>query len=351
MTYQPSRKHGNWCVVAPYIRSLKSRYLSDEVPFGQEVVNVVPLVLKEHNAYRESISFATGVNYLLTAYKAYSLAERGVIACFPPLAVSCAAAKATPAFRRKYVIADSFNIGTISRMHKNRVIMRLIQKIDAFIVYSRHEKDVYIREFGIKPERVHFSHLARAEKVHLPPPKKRVSDRFILAIGNAKRDYHLLCEAASGLDLRIKIVCSAGKIKDLSLPSNIEFIDMENISYMEGNRLVAESEFVVLPLEKQDTASGHITAVEAFKAGKTVIGTLVPGIMDYIASGETGLLVEQGDKTRLGDQMDRLWRDNVLRTRLETNAKTFAEDHYTLSTASATRHAIINQLLAQEPCK
>ena len=53
---------------------------------------------------------------------------------------------------------------------------------------------------------------------------------------------------------------------------------------------------------------------EAMASGKPVVSTTVAGIPELVANGETGLLVPSGEVHALADAMERLTRDEKLRT-------------------------------------
>ena len=67
-----------------------------------------------------------------------------------------------------------------------------------------------------------------------------------------------------------------------------------------------------------------LTVVEAAKLGTTTIACDVPGLRDSVRNGETGLLFPVGDAHTCAQEMDRLYSDDDLRTRLSAAAKSYA---------------------------
>jgi glycosyltransferase involved in cell wall biosynthesis len=65
------------------------------------------------------------------------------------------------------------------------------------------------------------------------------------------------------------------------------------------------------------------TVLEAMSAGKPVVGTRVVGIQEFIADGETGLLVPPDDPAALAQALLRLRRDAALGPRLAAAARTY----------------------------
>ncbi|MCS6911196.1 MAG: glycosyltransferase family 4 protein, partial [Anaerolineales bacterium] len=74
--------------------------------------------------------------------------------------------------------------------------------------------------------------------------------------------------------------------------------------------VVRRSRFVVLPLQPGTQWAAGCTSVQIAQAmGKAVIATRLPGLEDYVAHGETGLLVPAKDPAALAAAIDRLWRN------------------------------------------
>lgn len=69
-----------------------------------------------------------------------------------------------------------------------------------------------------------------------------------------------------------------------------------------------------------------LTVVEAAKLGTTTIACDVPGLRDSVRNGETGLLFQAGDAQACASEMDRLYCNDDLRTRLEEAAKNYVEE-------------------------
>ena len=69
-----------------------------------------------------------------------------------------------------------------------------------------------------------------------------------------------------------------------------------------------------------------LTVVEAAKHGTTTIASDVPGLRDSVRNGETGLLFPVGDAHTCAMEMDRIYSDDDLRTRLSHAAKSYADE-------------------------
>lgn len=69
-----------------------------------------------------------------------------------------------------------------------------------------------------------------------------------------------------------------------------------------------------------------LTVVEAAKLGTMAIASDVPGLRDSVRNGETGLLFQAGDASACASEMDRIYSNDDLRTRLTEGARTYADE-------------------------
>ena len=79
-----------------------------------------------------------------------------------------------------------------------------------------------------------------------------------------------------------------------------------------------------------------ITNLEAAACGTPTVASDSPGLRDSVVNDETGFLVPHGDVAALADRLQRLIEDPVLRQRLSTGARRFAERFSWERTAEAT---------------
>lgn len=70
------------------------------------------------------------------------------------------------------------------------------------------------------------------------------------------------------------------------------------------------------------------TVIEAFAAGTPVIATAVGGMKETIRDGESGLLVEYGNRTQLASAIQRMLTDSALRARVRETAATSARSQF-----------------------
>jgi glycosyltransferase involved in cell wall biosynthesis len=71
--------------------------------------------------------------------------------------------------------------------------------------------------------------------------------------------------------------------------------------------------YVVLALKDTELPSGPLVLLDAIARGKPTILTNVGGSRDYVADGESALVMEPGDVAGLDEAMRRLDTDELLR--------------------------------------
>lgn len=91
-----------------------------------------------------------------------------------------------------------------------------------------------------------------------------------------------------------------------------------------------------------------LTVVEAAKLGTTTIACDVPGLRDSVRNGETGLLFPAGDKDACAFEMDRVYCDDDLRTRLEDEAKSYADEFRWETAAELTLNLLQDALIEHQ---
>lgn len=91
-----------------------------------------------------------------------------------------------------------------------------------------------------------------------------------------------------------------------------------------------------------------LTVVEAAKLGTTTIACDVPGLRDSVRNGETGLLFPAGDKDACAFEMDRVYCDDDLRTRLEEDAKSYADEFRWETAAEQTINLLQEALIEHQ---
>ena len=91
-----------------------------------------------------------------------------------------------------------------------------------------------------------------------------------------------------------------------------------------------------------------LTMLEGNACGTPAVATRVPGLVDAVRDGETGLLVPYGDQPALARALTRVLSDSVLRSRLALGGLAFAGT-FTWDRTADEALALAQQVVAQGP--
>ena len=162
---------------------------------------------------------------------------------------------------------------------------------------------------------------------------QRGSRDYILYIGRLSREKGvqvLIRAMAQCPDVKLKIV-GAGPYHH-PLRALCDTVGAENVEILgprwgeDKDALIGESRFVVVPSVWHENSP--YVVLEAFAAGKAVIGTQLGGIPEYVRDGEFGLISPAQDVSALAECINRLWRDPELALWMGANAKAWADRHF-----------------------
>lgn len=90
-----------------------------------------------------------------------------------------------------------------------------------------------------------------------------------------------------------------------------------------------------------------LALVEGMAAGCAVVGSRVPGVQEIIDPGVNGLLAEPSDAASLAEALEVLLRDDALATKLGTEARRHAFDHYDLARMAKDYSAMVAQVMRE----
>jgi glycosyltransferase involved in cell wall biosynthesis len=89
-----------------------------------------------------------------------------------------------------------------------------------------------------------------------------------------------------------------------------------------------------------------LTMLEANACGTPTVATRVPGLVDSVVDGETGLLVPYGDQAALTAALVRVLADEPLRRRLGEGGRRFAVN-FTWEAAADQAFELVQSVLAR----
>ena len=163
---------------------------------------------------------------------------------------------------------------------------------------------------------------------------------YIFSGGGTRRDFATAIEAVRGLPVHLKIRCHSPEKLNYSgdLPENVTV--GYKVPLQDFLQEMNDALFVVVPLEKTELPHGHTTVAQAMRLGKAVITTRGGCIEDYVADGETGLLVEPNDvadcrRAILDLLEDEKKRETFGARALEKGRRLFTYDNYLVELSKA----------------
>jgi glycosyltransferase involved in cell wall biosynthesis len=211
-------------------------------------------------------------------------------------------------------------------------VLRLQRRIDTLVVYATAQRRYAIDTLGYRPEQVVLSTFMvdtdfwRPDAVE-PAPTARP---LLCAVGQERRDYPTLVEAARDLDVDVAIAAVspwskyADSTRGLDVPAHVT---ARGYDQFELRQLYADAAFVVVPLEVTDFQAGITSILEAMAMGKAVICTATPGQTDAIVDGETGIYVPAADPGAMRAAIERLIAEPAEAARLGANGRRWVVEH------------------------
>ncbi|HYY06185.1 MAG TPA: glycosyltransferase family 4 protein [Candidatus Limnocylindria bacterium] len=166
-----------------------------------------------------------------------------------------------------------------------------------------------------------------------PAPEARSAEPLVVFVGRVEwyKRLDVLLRAlvrvrAAGVPARLVVAGTGAALPrvqslaaGLGLASAVEMPGF--VDEAEKVRLLQGAHVVVQPSEKEGWG---LTVVEANACGTPVIAAAVPGLLDSVRDGETGLLVPARDDTALAAALVRVLTDGALRARLSAGALAWA---------------------------
>lgn len=230
---------------------------------------------------------------------------------------------------------------------------KMLTAIDFFLFIHR-DISGYERHFAVRRERCIYVPF-KANNLDLVDKITPCDGNYVLALGASQRDYRLLVNAVTNLDVKLKLLLPRESMQKHNavlggeLPANVEHIDSV-VDRMTWNRYIAGSRMVVVPLLPGVVQPAGISVyLEAMAFGKPVVitrGSSTEGIL----GDDLAVLVEPGNVTQLRAAIWSLWRDPEQRRRLSVRSKAYAQslgDHARLLNDI---RSIINDRMLEQRC-
>lgn len=251
--------------------------------------------------------------------------------------------------RRRPHVAVTHNL-TTPRRRQLQQRTGWLSRLDRIVVLSSSQARYLREEVGLPQERV------RVVKDHVDhrffEPGGSATERFVLSVGQTRRDYGTLLEAVATLGVATTVVASspwtgrAAEIQDGDRGVSVQ----AGISARALWSLYDRASVVVVPLEAgMEFAAGVNAVLEAMAMARPLVVTATPGIADYVEDGVDCSLVPAGDPRALGAAIERLLDDRPLAERMGAAARAVVERERTIETYVATVAGILDEVTAHGP--
>jgi glycosyltransferase involved in cell wall biosynthesis len=186
----------------------------------------------------------------------------------------------------------------------NRLLGLYDSNIERFVVPSRFMLDTLVH-WGWQPER--FVYIPNFVDTDLFKPAPRVGRRFVYCGGlvelkGAATLVRAACLARQSLTIAGRGP-EEGKLRALAAELGGDVIFAGHLGKDALAKLVAESRALVVPSECHENAP--LALLEAYAAGRPVIGSRIAGIPELVREDDTGMLFPPGDAEALADALTR----------------------------------------------
>jgi glycosyltransferase involved in cell wall biosynthesis len=170
------------------------------------------------------------------------------------------------------------------------------------LVNSRAEVATTARRWGLEERRVKFVPICTTSETEF---REGTGEERVFCGGRTMRDWDTLWRAAGSIRGRVEAVAGADDL----LPDGAGVDVAREIPLEEFRRRLAAADVVALPLKETTRSTGQVVLLEAMSMGKAVVTTRLPGTVDYVRDGETGILTEAGDAEGLAAAVNGLLAD------------------------------------------
>lgn len=331
----------HWKVLTPFTPGTKVGWIPAHIHDPDLTFEVIPCDY-DHDRSRRLSGSREWLDYARHAIRAWfkqpshADARLGYLTSFPQLPICLALIKRLT-FSNVPIVAWCFNLGSTYGGVKGALARFAAKAIDIFVVHSTAEIEIYSKWLRLPRDK--FIYVPLSIAMQPLPPDVPASDRFVLALGSANRDYDGLVKALTPLGYRTIIVAGPKAMENVHLPVFVEH--RSGLPLEECHKLSRAADVIVIPLREVEAASGQVSFLETMMFGRPVIVTRAPGTVDYIRDGETGILVEPGDVDGLRNAIARLWNDEDLRRKLGSAARSSVENSSTFKAVAPKMQQVL----------
>ncbi len=333
----------HWTVISPWMQNADpDQWFLQYLPGDQHSFTIIPYPY-DHHWHRRNTKTTPPYEWK-RIWDHVKEAEKnigdqgGLLTLFPQRAAIAGLRKGI--FRKKYpIVAWYFNIGKTYGGWKGALSRYALSHVDKLVVPSTWELRRYREWLDFPEEKFAF---CRYQCPIIPvTEQENQHNPFLLALGSANRDFQTLFQAVEELGIRTVVVSSDQAIQGLRVPDVVEVNN--RLSKEECLRLAQQARISIVPLADTDTASGHVTIVQAMAMQRPLIVTDCPGLSDYVEDRQTALTVQPHDVADLKRAIAELWEDEGLRSAIAGRAFAFAEKYCSDQAAAETLGKVLGE--------
>lgn len=203
-----------------------------------------------------------------------------------------------------------------------------------------------VERWGVDPARIRYVPFGVPAREWGKAEPAAQQPGLVVSAGNDwDRDHGLLVDAVNearrrGLPLRLELLTERPVAVAAAAGVRRRAAGAEDV-----RSTYRRAAFVAVATRPNLHASGMTVVLEAMAGGRAVVASATPGMEDYVADGETGLLVPPGRRDALVDAMATLHRDPDLAARMgaagrERVRARFTSERMAAALASMLRAAI-----------
>ncbi|MCB9478270.1 MAG: glycosyltransferase family 4 protein [Deltaproteobacteria bacterium] len=214
--------------------------------------------------------------------------------------------------RVKLVIFDVESFGRVQSGLRLALTKFAMKAVDAVVYASSRQIEYYRAVFPELAPRLHHIPIGIGPYPKTQPLGAPATGPIVASghHGRAFRDWACLLRAYDRVKHRSWLTI-VGRTElpphdrdNVPVPPTVEFRPF--LPTDDYKALLEAAPFIVLPLPERRQSLGQLSVLFCMAMGKPVVATRVMGIEDYVADGETGLLVEPGDHEAMAEAMTRL---------------------------------------------
>ena len=230
--------------------------------------------------------------------------------------------------RPKWVMHDFSVTGFIGqeKTMKQKMFAYVVRRCAGIVTLSVEEKEKLEKRFPHLKGKIEF--IPFGVDAEFFKPMDIEQDGKVFAVGfDPDRDWKTLFEAVRDIKAPVIVATRPSRVEKLEVPPNVS---IKQYTPRELAKEYAKSAVIVVPLNTSkaiNDAMGCSTLFEAMASGKPVIATKTHTMASYVAEGENGLLVPEGDAGALKKALETVLGDTGLREKLGRNARAYAEKH------------------------